>query len=167
MMNNDGQTAVSAQRELVISRVFDAPCALVWQAWTEPEHLMRWWGPEHFTSPVCQIDFRVGGSYLFCMQSPDGQRFWSTGIYKEIVPMQRIVCSDCFADEAGNDVPASYYGMGDDFPAELMVTITFEDLGQQTRLTVRQAGMPGGEMGEMAAMGWNQSLDKLAATLVL
>ena len=107
----DMQTAVSPKRELVITRVFDAPCALVWQAWTEPEHVMRWWGPEHFTAPVCQLDFRVGGSYLFCMQAPDGQCFWSTGVYKEIVPLQRIVYSDSFADEAGNIVPASYYGI--------------------------------------------------------
>lgn len=165
-MNNDRQTAVSPRRELVISRVFDAPCALVWQAWTEPEHLMRWWGPEHFTSPACQIDFRVGGKYLFCMQSPDGQRFWSTGIYKEIVPMQRIVYSDCFADEAGNVVPPSYYGMGDDFPEESLITLTFEDLGVQTRLTLQNADVPGGEMGKMAEMGWQQSLDKLAESLV-
>jgi uncharacterized protein YndB with AHSA1/START domain len=154
------------KQELVMTRIFDAPCALVWQAWAEPEHLMRWWGPEHFTSPVCKMDFRIGGTYLFCMQSPDGQKFWSTGTYKEIEPLKRIVCTDSFADEAGNIVSGAYYGMGDDFPLELLVTITFEDLGHQTRLTLCHAGMPGGDMGEMAGVGWNQSLDKLAASLL-
>lgn len=158
----NSETAVSDQRELVITRLFDAPCALVWQAWTEPEHLMRWWGPEHFTAPVCDVDFRVGGKYLFCMQAPDGQRYWSTGIYQEIEPYKRIVCSDSFADEHGNVVPPSYYGMGNEMPDELLMTLTFEDLGQQTRLTIQHTGLLGDEMAEM---GWNQSLDKLAASL--
>jgi uncharacterized protein YndB with AHSA1/START domain len=99
------------EQELVITRVFDAPRELLWKAWTDPERLMRWWGPKHFTSPFCEIDLRVGGKYLNCMRSPEGQDFWSTGVYKEIVPMQRLVCTDCFADEKGNVVPASHYGL--------------------------------------------------------
>src|SRR5687767_705130 len=84
---------------LVIERVFDAPRELVWKAWTDPEMAMRWWGPKGFTAPSCQIDFRVGGKSLFAMQSPDyneGRPIWSTGVYKEIVPLERIVTTDCF-----------------------------------------------------------------------
>jgi len=79
-------TRASADRELVITRVFEAPRERVWKAWSDAERLKRWWGPKHFTAPVCKIDFRVGGSYLSCMRSPEGQDYWSTGAYREIVP---------------------------------------------------------------------------------
>ena len=93
-------------------------------------------------------------------------RSWSTGTYKEIVPFERIVCTDSFADEKGNVVPASHYGMpGDDWPMELLVTITFDDAGKKTRMTLRHVGIPAGEMGKMAGQGWNESLDKLADCL--
>ncbi len=67
---------------------------------------MRWWGPKGFTSPACRIDLRVGGKYLFCTRSPDGRDFWSTGVYREILEPERIVCTDSFADEEGNVVSA-------------------------------------------------------------
>jgi hypothetical protein len=72
-----------AGREIVTTRVFGAPRELVWKAWTEPERLMRWRGPKYFTSPACEIDLRVGGKYLFCVRSPEGQEFWSAGVYCE------------------------------------------------------------------------------------
>ena len=106
-----------AEGELVIRRVFDASRELVWKAWTDPERMKRWWGPKNFTAPVCKIDLRVGGAYLYCMRSPEGQDYWSTGVYREIVPQERIVCTDSFADEKGNTVPASHYGMDGDWPA--------------------------------------------------
>ncbi len=161
---NSPDTA-SAARDLVITRMFDAPRELVWKMWTEPEHYMRWWGPKDFTAPSCRIDLRVGGKYLSCMRSPEGQDFWSTGVYREIVPLERLVFTDSFADEHGNIVPGSHYGMGDDFPLEMLVTVTFEAVDGKTRLILRHAGMPAGEMGEMAGAGWNQSFDKLAAAL--
>jgi uncharacterized protein YndB with AHSA1/START domain len=154
-----------ALRELVITRIFDAPRALVWKTWTEPDRVMRWWGPQYFTSPMAKIDLRVGGTYLYCMRSPEGQDFWSTGVYREIVAMTKIVASDSFADERGNVVPAVYYGMSSEFPMELLVTVTFEDLGDKTRLTLRHAGIPAGEMMELTEAGWNGSFDKLAAAL--
>ena len=156
----------AAKNELIITRVIDAPRELVWRAWTNPAYLTRWWGPKNFTSPSGTIDLRVGGKYLFCMRSPEGKDFWSTGIYKEIVPFERIVCTDSFADEKGNVVPASHYGMpGDDWPMELLVTVTFEDAGKKTRMTLRHIGIPAGEMGKMAGQGWNESFDKLADSL--
>lgn len=160
-MTTKNETLVN---ELVINRIFNAPVELVWKAWTNPEHMMRWWGPKGFTSPVCKLDFRVGGKYHFCMTSPGGQNFWNTGICKEIIPFKKIVWTDSFADEKGNKVPASYYGM-DDIPGELFVTILFEDQGGKTKLTIRHQGIPAGEMNDMTNAGWNESLDKLAATL--
>lgn len=155
----------AGRSELVISRVFDAPRKFVWRAWTDPERMMLWWGPEGFTSPACRIDLRIGGSYLFCMRSPDGKDYWSTGVYCEIVPLERIVCTDSFADERGNVVPPSHYGMESDFPREMLVTVTFEEHGGKTTMILRQAGMPAGTMSEMAKEGWNGSFDKLAEIL--
>src|SRR6267378_2706264 len=60
---------------LVITRVFDAPREQVWNAWTDPEQFKKWWGPEHFTAPVSEIDLRVGGTYFNCMRSPDGKDY--------------------------------------------------------------------------------------------
>ena len=149
---------------VVVNRIFNAPVELVWKAWTNPQHLMRWWGPKTFTSPACKIDFRVGGKYHFCMRSPEGQDIWSTGIYREIVPLKKIVWTDSFADEKGNVVSANHYGMGD-LPMEFEVTITFEDQGGKTKFSLRHRGLPAGEMIEMTQLGWNESLDKLAESL--
>jgi uncharacterized protein YndB with AHSA1/START domain len=153
------------KQELVIIRIFDAPRELVWKAWTEPEHFMRWWGPKDFTAPFCQIDLRVGGKYLNCMRSPDGKDYWSTGVYREIVPMERLVFTDSFADENGNIVPATRYGFGSDFPLEMLVTVTFEDEDDKTKVTLKHTGLPAGKIGEQTEAGWNESFDKLAQNL--
>jgi uncharacterized protein YndB with AHSA1/START domain len=150
---------------IVITRMFDAPRELVWRAWTDPEHMMRWWGPEGFTSPACRIDLRVGGSYVLCMRAPDGKDYWTTGVYRELVEPERLVTTDCFADENGNAVHASHYGMPGDWPLEMLVTLTFEEHEGGTKLTLEHEGLPAGEMGEMTAAGWNGSFDKLAVVL--
>jgi uncharacterized protein YndB with AHSA1/START domain len=98
------------------------------------------------------------------MRSPEGQDFWSTGVYREIVAPERLVCSDSFADAAGNVVPATHYGMGPDFPLELKVTVTFEEIDGKTRMTLRHEGFPPDTV-EMCTEGWNQSFDKLAESL--
>ena len=153
------------KEELLITRTFDAPRERVWKAWTTPECVMRWWGPKEFTAPFARIDLRVGGRYLYCMRSPDGEDFWSTGVYREIVEPSRIVATDSFSDEKGNIVPASRYGMSGDWPRELLVTITFEDQGGRTRLTLRHSGIPAGQMREQTKAGWETSFDKLAQVL--
>ena len=157
------------KNELVITRVFDAPVATVWKYWTEPDLLKKWWGPKIFTCPFVKIDFRVGGKYLSCMRgSPvEGapvQDFWSTGTYKEIVPVKKIVATDSFADEKGNVISASHYGM-EGFPMELEVTIMFEEKDGKTTMTLRHVGMPAGENHNGANQSWNQSFDKLAEIL--
>lgn len=149
-------------QELIIDRLFDAPRARVWQAWTDPEAMKRWWGPKDFTAPHITMDFRVGGKYLCCMRSAEGQDFWSTGVYEEIVPMERLVCTDSFADQNGNIVPATHYGMSADFPMTLEVTVKFEEMDGKTKMTVQHMGIPAGEMFDMTRAGWNQSFDKLA-----
>lgn len=163
------QTARPTEREqegeLIITRVFDAPRKIVWKHFTEPELVKRWWGPEGYTAPHIYIDLNPGGEALFCMRSPEGQEIWSKGVYKEIVPMERIVTTDSFADEKGNVVPATYYGMSPDFPLELLITMTFEEHAGKTRFSLKHSGFPPGPDLENAKTGWNQSLDKLAKTL--
>jgi uncharacterized protein YndB with AHSA1/START domain len=159
-------TELKDKTELIITRIFDAPRDLVWKAWTEPERVKKWWGPKNFTAPVSKIDLRVGGKYLSCMRGPDGKDYWSTGVYREIVPMERIVSTDSFADEKGTVVPASHYGMTGDWPMELLVTVTFEEAGGKTKMILRHEGIPSGMMRELTETGWSESFDKLAETIV-
>lgn len=147
---------------LVIRRIFDAPCELVWKAWTETEQLLRWWGPKEFTTPFCKIDLRIGGIFHFCMRSPEGKDCWGRGVYREIVKPERIVYTDSFSDEKGNVVPATQYGLGEDFPLETEVTVTFEEHEGKTKMTLHHVGIPSGLIFEMSGQGWNESFDKLA-----
>jgi uncharacterized protein YndB with AHSA1/START domain len=150
---------------VTITRIFDAPRSLVWKAWTDPELLKRWWGPKFFTAPVIKADLRVGGNYLYAMRSPDDKDFWSTGTYREIVPFERIVVTDSFADEKGRIVPASYYGMAGDFPLEAKVTSIFEEKKGKTRFTLQYEITPPKEMLDPMIAGWNESFDKLEKVL--
>src|SRR3989475_10871342 len=83
-----GAPPKAGDRELVIVRGFDAPRALVWKAWTEPQRLKRWWGPRTFTAPLAKIDLRVGGAFLYCMRQADDRDIWGTGVYREVVPLK-------------------------------------------------------------------------------
>jgi uncharacterized protein YndB with AHSA1/START domain len=153
----------SAQGEIVITRVLDAPRGLVFEAWTEPEHVKRWWGPNGFTTPVVRIDLRPGGVWHNCMRSPDGRDYWSRGVYREIVKPERIVTTDSFADAEGNRVEPTEYGMSASWPSEALLTVTFDEHDGRTRLTLRHAvgGAPAPER-EMCQQGWSESLDRLA-----
>ena len=155
----------STAEELVITRVFDAPRDLVFKAWTEPEQLMRWWGPNGFTTPSVTVDLRVGGVFHYCMRSPDGQDFWGIGVYREIVPPERIVYMDSFADAHGNAVPPSHYGMSADHPAEMLMTVTFVEKEAKTELTLRHAIPESSEVRGGAQQGWTEMLERLADEL--
>jgi uncharacterized protein YndB with AHSA1/START domain len=151
---------------MVITRIFDAPRAIVWKAWTDPKYVMQWWGPKGFTSPSCKIDFRVGGKFLCCMKSPDGQEFWNAGEYHEIVLHEKIVSSMFFADSKGNKVDAAEYGIEHQAIEDAYDVTLFEDYGKgQTKLT-----FIGNETMEEARKsgqeeGWYQILDKLASVV--
>lgn len=157
-------------KKLVIERIFEASREKVWEAWTNPEMMKKWWGPKDFSAPFIQIDLRVGGKYLFCMRgaaTPGGaeQDFWSTGVYKEIIKPEKLVMTDSFSDEKGNAIPASQYGMAGDWPLELLVTVLFKEQGNKTKITLEHKGMPADQNRELARQGWNQSFDKLAEIL--
>ena len=159
MANN----TVTETERMTITRVFDAPRELVWRAWTDPKYVMQWWGPKGFTSPVCTMDFRVGGKFLCCMRTPDGQDFWNAGEYHEIVLHEKIVSSMFFSDSKGNKVEPEHYGIEHESIEGAYDVVTFEDLGNgQTKLT-----FIGNETMEEATKsgqveGWSQILDKIA-----
>ncbi|HTE42614.1 MAG TPA: SRPBCC domain-containing protein [Steroidobacteraceae bacterium] len=155
--------AAKQPQDVVITRFFDASRASVWKAWTDPTFIARWWGPTGYTSPVWRMDFREGGKYLSAIKGADDSMYWATGTYTKIVPQERIEMTDSFADSQGNVVPSSVYGMPG-LPEVLHVTLTFEEEGSKTKLTLTHKGVPGGFV-DLDRAGWDQSLDKLAATL--
>jgi len=166
---NDNKLTDTLKRELRISRIFDAPRELVWKASTEPERMKMWWGPETFTIPFVNIDFQVGGKYLVCMRSPDNKDFWSAGSYLEIDPYKKLAMTDSFADENGNVVSASFYGMSSDFPMESRVEFNFDedDNKDKTRFTMVYedvSGIPEEHLKDMT-QGWNEMFDKLTRYL--
>lgn len=154
-------------KEITITRIFDAPRNLVWKAWSNPELIKKWWGPKDFTSPECQIDMKVGGKYVFCMQSPDGEKYYSAGSFLEIVPMEKIVYTDAFSDEKGNIVSPTKYGMPESFPLEMLVTIKLEDEGDKTKMTLTHSGIENMDPVDVGNMeiGWGESFDKMSTTL--
>ena len=154
------------KRDLVVTRVFDAPVERVWKAWSDTEHVMRWWGPNGFTSPVAKIDFREGGTSLVCMRSPEYGDLYSTWRYREIVPMKRIEYIHNLADKDGNKADPVKMGMPPDFPQDQRHVVTFKDLGDgKTELTVTEHDWTVGQMMEMSKMGMEQCLNKMAASL--
>jgi uncharacterized protein YndB with AHSA1/START domain len=148
---------------MVVTRIFDAPRELVWKAWTDPKYVMQWWGPKGFTSPHCEIDFRVGGKFLYCMRTPDGQEGWNAGEYHEIVPYEKIVSSMYFSDSKGNRVDPSQYGIEQEALEGAYDVVLFEDIGNgQTKLTLigNETMQDATESGQFE--GWKETLDKVA-----
>jgi uncharacterized protein YndB with AHSA1/START domain len=155
--------------DLVVKRVFFAPVELVWKAWTDPEYVMRWWGPDYFTSPSAKIDFREGGISLVCMRAPvdfGGQDMYSTWMYTKIVPLERIEFIQNLADKDGNKIDPANLSLPPEFPQDTRTVVTFKNLGGgRTEMIVTEYGMPtpDTEMGKNAEIGLNQSLDKMVA----
>jgi uncharacterized protein YndB with AHSA1/START domain len=151
---------------VVIERTFDAPIDLIWQMWTQPEHFKNWYGPKGFTIPVAEMDLRVGGKRLICMEikKPDGSsmKMWTTGEHTEIAPTRRLVYTESPADENGNVVSPSAMGMPEGYPATTEVTVLLEDLNGRTKMVMTHAGVPA---SSGADGGWNQAFDKLTDLL--
>lgn len=142
-------TAATGARELIITRVFDAPPELVFDAWARSEHLVRWWGPKDFTLPFCELDFRVGGSYRFCMRSPEGENHWVYGEYREIAAPDRIVMTWNRENAAG------------ELWSSTVVTLSFEPAGKGTAFTLYQTLFESVAYRDQHEFGWGQCLDRL------
>jgi uncharacterized protein YndB with AHSA1/START domain len=149
--------AVTATREVTLTRTFNAPRAVVFRAWTDPKHMANWWGPHHFTNPVCELDVRPGGRIYIVMRAPDGTEYPMRGEFREVVEPERLVFFSYAEDRDGT------------VHLESLTTVTFADQDGKTLLTVHanavgftpQAPMMLGGM----ELGWTQSLDRLAAVV--
>lgn len=144
--------ADDAERVLITERVFNAPRDLVFKVWTDPEHIVNWYGPEGFNTRVDEYDFKVGGAWKYVMVGPNGSEKPIVGIFTEITPPERVVTSDTSEGAFG-----------------LVVTVSFEDLGDKTKLTlhtlhtsVEQKNMHE-EYGVMN--GWQSSFNRVAEVL--
>jgi uncharacterized protein YndB with AHSA1/START domain len=162
-------------KAVVIERIFNAPRELVWKAWTDEEMAKKWWGPEGFTAPSIKMDLRVGGKYIFAMQGEPGSQWedvsYSAGVYKEIVPHEKLVITDYFSDENGNLMDPEKFGQDPNFPKEAEVTVLFEEIeGGKTKLSIKYP-KPETEAQMEAILksrmedGWQSSLNKLEASL--
>ncbi|AYG64998.1 MULTISPECIES: SRPBCC domain-containing protein [unclassified Rhizobium] len=138
-------------REIVLTRDIAAPRVLLFRLWTEPEHLMRWWGPQTTTASSVSIDLREGGAWRHCILTTEGREYWSHGRYLEIVPPQRLVFT--FAWENQDGKPGH----------PMQVTVEFHELGEKTRLVFRKAELPDDTELRLQTGGWEQALDKYVA----
>lgn len=148
-------------REVVVARAFDAPRALVWRAWTEPERLARWFAPGTVSAAPVTVDLRPGGRFHFRHPLPDGREIWAMGLYHEVAEPERLVYTTTFADAAGNPVPPATYGMSDGHPAESLVTVTFAESAGRTTVTVRHALPAVFAEREGIREGWTEMLARL------
>jgi uncharacterized protein YndB with AHSA1/START domain len=141
--NTIGETtfATPSDREIVISRVFDAPRDLVFEAMTSPEHLPHWYGPRGWSLPLCEIDLRPGGSWHYVMRGPDGSEMGLRGVYREILPPERLVTTESFDDYPGESVNTLVLSEEN---GKTTVTATVRYESKEIRDAVRESGMEGG-----------------------
>jgi uncharacterized protein YndB with AHSA1/START domain len=135
--------ALPKRPTLRLSRVLDAPRRLVFAAWMKPEHLAQWWPPRGFTMAKCEMDFRPGGVFRFVFRGPDGSEHLFDAEFREVVHEERIV----------------FVGTHEDITVH--TTVTFEERGSKTALTVEQVYSAESPAMAGASEGWNQSLDHL------
>ena len=142
--------SIAADRELTVSRMIDAPRALVFTAWTDPGQIARWWGPKGFTTIDYEMDVRPGGAYRLRMRSPEGVDQIKRGIYREIVAPERIVFTFAWEAQDGS------------LGTELLVTVTLETIGAKTKLTLHQSGFDAVETRDSHVIGWTSCLERFA-----
>jgi len=147
------RAAPYGEGDITLTRVFDAPCELVWKAWTDPKMMAQWFGPRGFTNPICELDVKVGGSLRIVMRGPDGTDYPMKGEFLEVVPLERLVFSNIATDSQGKHL------------LEGETTVTFFETDGKTILTVTShaVGLVPIAPQMLAGMeaGWSQSLDKL------
>jgi uncharacterized protein YndB with AHSA1/START domain len=139
-----------SQPALTVTRVIDAPRALVFKAWIQPEYAVQWWGPGGFTILSCEMDVRPGGRYRSSARSPSGTVHTKRGVYREVSTPERLVFTYAWEDEAGRPLH------------ETLVTVLFEDLGARTRLTLHQAVFQSEDLHDEHVAGWTSCLGRFA-----
>jgi uncharacterized protein YndB with AHSA1/START domain len=114
------------EQEFIVEREFAAPQALMFEIFTQPEHLKRWWAPKPYTIPTCTVDLRPGGIWHYSMRSPEGQEHWARSVYREIAPPEKLVYTSTFADEHANPTEGL---------PEHLTTVIFTQEAGKTRVT--------------------------------
>ncbi len=142
-----------AERQLTIRRTFDAPRELVFRAWTEPRLLAQWSCPRGFTFAENRGELRVGGSFFARMRSPEGTEHRLRGVYREIVPPERLVFTHCWVDERGTPGP------------ETLVTVTLADRGGRTEMMFHQGLFASVDARAGHEQGWTSCFGRLAELL--
>lgn len=161
---------------VVATRVFDAPVERVWSAWADPADVRRWWGAPGFTVPRADIDFRVGGTALLCMSSPDYGDLYNTWHYERIVPHERIEFVLKFTDVEGVPLNPRAVGIPPGVPAEVPHVVLFRTLAAEptemprtemprTELTVTEYGYTAQQAAEISRIGLEHCLDKMTALI--
>ena len=138
--------------EVRIERVLDAPRDEVFRAWTDPDELRRWWGPGEYATRYAEVDLRPGGHYLLVIEGAEGDAMRLAGTFREVVAPERLVYSWRWVE-----------GWSD--PAESIVTVEFEDLGERTRVVLLHSALDDSPDADGYRMGWESGLEKLAATI--
>lgn len=150
-----------SDREIAMTRDFDAPRALVWEMFTRPEHIKQWWGYGRVEVIVCDVDFRVGGTYRFVGRTPDGNEVPFTGTHQEIVPCERIVATEIFDVPGAREHPGLLTTTFTEHAGKTTVNWLIAYDTQQTRDMVIASGMEKG-----AAEGYDQ-IDRMLAAIRL
>lgn len=119
----------------IITRIFDAPLDKVWAAWTDEQNLKSWFGPKGCPIKSAKLDFRVGGGFLYCMETPIGLDMWGKWLYREIEPKTRLVWRHTFSDADGENI--TRHPFSPTWPLEMILTLTLKPMGDtQTDLTL-------------------------------
>lgn len=154
--------------DIVHTRIIDATVEEVWNSWTRPDQIMRWWGARNFSSRKATVDLREGGSYLFHMRAPAEQGnvdYYNTGTYSRVDRMRLLEFTQSIADSSGNKINPTLMGLPPDFPAEIEIALSFKSIGQKTELVVVESGWRPGAMRAISEIGLVESLDKLEKSL--
>ncbi len=162
MLENQSALGVdkTADKSLVISRVFDAPRELVFETWTNPQYLVRWFAPGGCSVHFERIDARTGGGFHSCVRDASFE-CWCVATYEEIVKPERLVYTLAIADQQGNKVAPATVGHDPRWPAETRLVVTFEDVDGKTRITLRQSVSESLARQTGAYPSWLEMLERL------
>ncbi len=149
MFDDHSLSSRVGEQEFVVQRLFTAPRTLMFQVFTQPEHLKRWWAPQPYTIPICTIDLRPGGIWHYCMRSPQGQDHWARSVYNEIVPPEKLVYTSTFADEHANPIA----GM-----PEHLTTVTFAEEASKTHVSAHVQFANAAALSVAVTMGMVQGM---------
>jgi uncharacterized protein YndB with AHSA1/START domain len=159
------QSKTEQGKELLITHLFNAPRALVFEAWTDPEKLKHWYAPDGCTIEFKSLDATQGGSFHSCIHDPVHGDCWIKGLYKEVTAPEKLVFSMIISNENGDDVRSIEAGKPEDWPEEILTTVTFTEIGKQTKLTIHQTVSEAEAKQTGAYQSWIKMFNKLEAII--